>query len=358
MGRNRHTPGRSDAGCAVLALLIAICLCGCEPVENGTLSNNDNGLSPAILSPVPRGVNTPVYPVDSHHSWRLESPRPVEGTGTLHVGSALVSFSRVAVELELQGGRARLRCVRPKGATDLEPLAVCTYSGEQLGVLDIDQELSLEGFLQNQARVQFDLGPAGPPATNGAIANPRPRMLIDPLPILRILNHSPRVIQWTGPNSQPVEIKGQDRAEMVLYSSLEDLHKTLIRATDLVEGRLYAANSSRPNAGTPLPAFYVARGKDNQLIVLSDNKTELSLAVGDQTVLVLPAPGARIEIRGVWHLEYTTTGDWVVRPALNTEGAYPVLANFSTQTVLWRNRMSADDIEIPAQNWRLLKPLP
>lgn len=337
------------------SLCMVLVLAGCDPASSGPMLEIE-GAPTVILAPILRGASTPTYTVDRAHPCRLESPAPSEGSDTAHPGSAMVLFAHIAVELDLQAGKARLRCVRPPNATDLQPLQICTFAGDIVGFLEIDQEVTLEGFLGRRAGLQFD-------CLGGTAAAPRGRVVLDPLPVLKILNHSPRAIAWTDLQGEKRIVPPLDRAEMVLSESLEHLHKTEIQARDLRVGQLYKCTGSPALAApgkTNAPAeLYIACSKNNRLILLTVNpQAPFAIPLGDQTALVAPAPGAQMEIEGRWTLQAQTAGGWLIQPQLGFDGSFPILFNPSRVTIVWRSQVTAEDIDLPARTWRTLQPLP
>jgi hypothetical protein len=94
------------------------------------------------------------------------------------------------------------------------------------------------------------------------------------------------------------------------------------------------------------------------MLLTSDADQTAQIAFGDQTKLVVPPPGGRIEIEGAWTLVLDTTGHWGLRVGYTRQGAYPVLVNRGDLPVHWVSQVSLSEVVIPEQTWRLVKPLP
>ncbi|MGH7144303.1 MAG: hypothetical protein ACREJ2_09300 [Planctomycetota bacterium] len=366
-GRRRsfHAPVARPAAIALatalLAAFLGLGLAGCQEPLSGPIENAPN--REVTLAPIPEGRDTPTYTVDADHGWTLDSPTFGNDPQEPHEGSALVRFPNLTVELTMQGGRLRLRCRRPNGVTAPSMLLVDTFSAETLGDLDLDQEITIDGFPDHRCQVRFDLGPITLPPTEKIVApKPKsapigPRMLLGPATRLQILNHSERSVQWADSRGRPVLVPAQDRASIELVDSLEKLHQTSLGPRLMVPGRLYwAGTGTLPASGAGL---YFAHGSDDQLIILAiaDDKP-VSVELGEQNRLVFAPPGGRCRISGRWTLRLTSHGHWRVEPALTAQGALPVLKNTGDTLVHWTDMVSLSDRAIPPHTWRRLDPLP
>lgn len=343
--------------CGPLVLLAALlALSGCNEIVSGPAAAV--GTASAItLAPIPRGGEMPTYTVNLAQAWQLTCPTQAPGDAMPRLGAALVTFPQVAVELELHGWRARLRCARPRGATEIAPLTVCTFAGEPLGQVQVDQEITLEGFLGQRARVTFDLGTVTlPPAEKSGLPEPpvvlrnTPRMLLDPVASIRILNHSTRSLQWQSPAGAGVLVKSQERAELQLAVELHSLHRTELEPRHLTPGQLYTAAENSQ--------FFVCH-PDGRLTILTNLPDEKSvLSIGDQTRLEIPPPSGRIDIEGRWTLILDSLGRWSVRLGFTRDGRYPILVNRGETPVNWISLVSLEEVSVPDKTWRMLKPLP